>query len=77
MSFTTTQSRILRLLSDGRPHAREELRRLLSDDLSGFNNLQAHVSRLRKRLLLRGETVVCELHRGTIHYRHVRLVSQV
>lgn len=72
--FTPTERRILALLADGRPHPRRAIHRLLPDDLGPLSNVQPHISNLRAKLRDRGETIVCELARGYIAYRHVRLL---
>lgn len=71
--WTPTQARILAALADGLPHGRAELRRCLFDEMGHPSNLNYHVRQIRHRLPP-GEALVCELYRGTICYRHVRLL---
>lgn len=72
--FTPTQQRMVDLLADGLPHPRQQLRECLYDELSEFSVVQNHISDIRKKLLLRGEYIVCELRGYQICYRHVRLL---
>ncbi len=73
--YTPTERRLLALLADGRPHSRAELHACLDDDLAAPRAIQFHVSRLRGKLRPAKQTVVCEIHRGAPHYRHVRLLE--
>jgi DNA-binding CsgD family transcriptional regulator len=66
-SYTPTQRKILAVLSDGRPHSREELFACLPDDLGSVSNVRAHLSILRRKL--RGRLIVCELHGRAAFYR--------
>lgn len=75
LKLSPTQKRILALLSDGHPHTRGALRRCLYDELGAVSNVRYHVCMLRKLLAPLGQTIVCELHRNTIKYRHVRLIT--
>lgn len=72
--YTPTQKRILQVLSDGQPHSRYELKDCLNDELVEMRVLAVHLSKLRKALPT-GETIVCELFKRGIHYRHVRLIT--
>ena len=73
--YTPTERRMLELLKDGLPHTRQELHACLEDDLAGITAIQAHLSRIRKRLRGIGEEIVCEYYLRTLHYRHVRLLN--
>ena len=74
--YTPTEQKILDILADGRPHSREELKKLLPDgEMNGKKALPGHITNLRKKLNPIGESVLCELHKRQIHYRHVRLIS--
>lgn len=75
MKFTPTQAAILRLLSDGLPHNRYEIHRLLPDDLSQLTALQMHISRIRKQLRPSGQDILCTLVNRRICYQHVRLLA--
>ena len=74
IAWTPTQQRLLAVLADGQPHTRAELRAQLHDELGSPSNLWYHVHQIRRRLPP-GETIVCEIHRSTIKYRHVRLLT--
>jgi hypothetical protein len=72
--WTPTQRRIINLLADGLPHARGELRRCLHDELGDESNVRFHIHRIRRQLPSH-EAIVCEIWRGRITYRHVRLLT--
>jgi DNA-binding response OmpR family regulator len=46
-----TETRILRILSDGMMHTEGELRSCLNDELSGACVIRVHVCKLRRKLL--------------------------
>lgn len=71
----TVKERMLRLLSDGLPHTRQELHSCLNDDLGALSNIRAHISSIRQTLRRRGEDIVCELVTRRICYRHIRLLA--
>lgn len=75
MDLTPTQQRIIKLLSDGLPHTREEIHSLLDDALTELSAVRKHVCLVRAKLAGRGETILCELVNRRICYRHVRLLS--
>lgn len=72
--FTPTQARILQLLSDGRPHMREEIHECLDDDLAQLSAIKRHLSDMRKHLHPIGETIACVLWNGKICYQQFRLL---
>lgn len=72
--LSPTQRKMLEVLADGLPHSREDLHACLWDRDGALSNIRAHISALRKHLREHGENIVCELHKRTIHYRHVRLL---
>jgi len=72
---TPTQGTMLRVLSDGFPHTREELHRCLPDELGPLSNIRAHLTSIRKRIRPLGQDVICELVNRRICYRHVRLLA--
>jgi DNA-binding response OmpR family regulator len=71
----TIKQLILEILADGRPHRREQLLECIGDPLASRNNLNVHLSKIRKELRPKGEDIVCELRERKIHYRHVRLLA--
>ena len=75
--YTPTELAILRLLSDGQAHALSELHQCLPDELSALSAVYVHVSNIRKRLRLSGQTIVCEIANRRCYYRHVVLLGNV
>lgn len=72
--LTPTQQRMLALLSDGRPHARQELHALLCDDLGRLSNIQPHLSHIRKAIRPKGHAIVCEIvEQRQVYYRRANL----
>lgn len=71
--FTPTQMRIITELSDGKAHLRDDLVKLLNDDMS-LNSLYVNISKIREVLRPHGEDIICESFRRRTHYRHVRLL---
>ncbi len=72
--FTKVETRILNVLSDGLAHHKTELHGCLNDELGPVSNIQMHISNMRKKLLPKGENIICELSNRRIFYRHVRLL---
>lgn len=75
-SFTKTQNAILCVLADGQPHTRKELHGCLPDEMTELSAVRVHICNIRKTLRLRGEDIICELHKRAIHYRHVKIISR-
>jgi hypothetical protein len=73
-SWTPTEARILAHMADGEPHLRDELRRLLPDELAAKGAFLKHVCLMRKKLEPLGETILCQVIGGRYYYRHVRLL---
>lgn len=73
--FSAIEQKIIDILSDGQRHTREELHSCLYDDQGSFNNIQAHISNIRKKIRLRGEDINCVIYSGGIYYQHVRLLA--
>lgn len=73
--YTPTEAAMLRVLADGQAHLREELHSCLPDELSSLSAIHRHISSIRKRLRLSGQTIVCELRNRRYYYRHVVLLS--
>lgn len=74
IGYTPTHARMLEVLADGMPHTRRELHACLWDEASALTAIQRHISTLRQLLLPKGQTIVCEFHKRSICYRHVRLL---
>lgn len=74
--FTPTQRRILRLLSDGKPHTKEEVKGCLGDELASMSAVYFQISRLRQKLATKGEDIVYATNGFGLRkaYRHVRLL---
>jgi DNA-binding winged helix-turn-helix (wHTH) protein len=72
--LSPVQRKMLEVLADGERHKRSDLHACLWDDKGPLSNVHAHISAIRKHLQHRGESIVCELYNGTLHYRHVRLL---
>lgn len=72
--FTPIETRMLKVLSDGLDHKREELHACLYDELSNLSAIQPHISRLRRKLHPIGQDIVCIISRGNILYRNVRML---
>lgn len=72
--FTPTQKVILTVLSDGKPHLRQELVDCLDDPLADRLTLKPVLYRLRKKLRPQGQEIVAVLQNMRVHYRHVRLL---
>ena len=66
------QEDMLKVLSDGLPHSREELHRCCLP--SGLKSVRDNMSRIRARLRPIGQDIICELVHRKICYRHVRLL---
>ncbi len=69
-----TERRINQLLSDGKPHLKEEIHACLYDELSDIKTIRYHISTLRKVVRLLGEEIICEFANRRIMYRKVRLL---
>ena len=74
-NYTPTEAAMLRVLADGQAHTREELHACVPDELSAMSAIHRHISAIRKRLRLSGQTIVCELRNRRHYYRHVVLLD--
>jgi len=72
--FTPTQTKILRVLSDGLPHKLPEVMACLDELTKRPNSLHRHLSSMRKILRPRGEDIICQFVSRQRQYRHVRLL---
>ena len=73
--FTPVQSAILKVLSDGMAHRKQELHGCLMDELGSLTTVRVHLCHIRKKLRPIGEDIICELKNRNIWYRHVRLLA--
>lgn len=73
--FTATETRIMRVLADGQPHRKEEIHACLPDELGALNNVQMHISNIRKKLRPVGQGIHCDRVDTISWYRLVRYTS--
>ena len=72
--YTVTEQAMLDVLSDGKEHSKEEIRRCLPDDLS--DNIKSHLYNLRRKIRSGGRDIVC-LSKGRqrpVRYQLVKLL---
>lgn len=69
--FTPTQQAILKVLSDGEPHSKEDLRLALGDEMASMKTVRVHLSHIRKKLPEK-EFILCVVRGYNISYQHVR-----
>ncbi len=74
-NFTPTQSAMLQVLSDGRPHPKSDLHACLPDPEGTKDNIKVHICRMRKRLRPAGKDILCVWDRRRWFYRLVRLIN--
>ena len=70
--YTPIQAAMLKVLSDGRPHTREELHGCCGP--SSIGTVPPHICFLRKKLRLHGQDIVSVHLNGKHLYQHVRLL---
>lgn len=73
--YTPTQRKMLAVLSDGLPHSKAELHSCLHDDLGAVENIQIHLTNIRKRIRPKGEDILTQFIDRRLHYRLVRLIA--
>lgn len=71
--FTKTERAILEILSDGKPHHRDELRDRC--DLSGSSSVTKHIQKMRPKVARVGQLIPCVLVNRRIHYQHVQMLD--
>jgi hypothetical protein len=64
---------MLEVLADGKPHTREELHACLYDTEGSMQNIQHHISAMRKILRMQGEDIFCVQGSGPVRYIQVLL----
>lgn len=72
--LTRTERKILRVVSDGKPHTREELRACLLDQRSQDATVAVHLTGLRKKINPMGLDIICVWHRRQRKYQWVKLL---
>ena len=73
--FTATELRIVMALSDGLPHKKKDLLKIVSQKEIQSNNLNMHISKIRQKIRPLGQDIICELIGYSINFRHVRLLN--
>ena len=56
--MTDICSKMLNVLSDGKPHTPEDLHKCLADDMGEINNICRHITTLKRDLVDYGRTVL-------------------
>lgn len=72
--ITPVQTRILALLSDGKPHLMKEIHEKTGQGGKVSNNVRFHICCIRKVLRPVGEDILCEIWNRQAHYRHVKIL---
>lgn len=78
IKFTETERKLLKVLSDGKPHTVSELLPELWDAPHGrVNDIRAHMRNIRAKLEQTGHTIVCITNgvKRPVKYQHVRLLA--
>jgi len=70
--MTPVHRKIMAILADGQPHRDAELRACLSDELGDVDNIEPHISMLRRALHPIGQDLVLE--KGPLYGRYYRWV---
>lgn len=75
--FTPTEQRIVDLLSDGRYHTLEEMRRVMGDELADTCTVTVHLFRIRKKIKPHHQAILREKTGpdNVFRYRHVRILA--
>lgn len=71
----TVPQRMLKLLSDGKFHTAQELHGCLHDDMGPLENINAHITNIRKVLRPKGEDIYYREKGGVSWYMHGRVVG--
>lgn len=71
--WTPTELRILKVLSDGKGHPKEELHKCLEDDLAQLHCVAAHICFMRRKLP-KDEAILCVAQGHKRFYQHVRFL---
>lgn len=73
--FTATEQRIMDLLADGKRHTRDELFSCLEDEMQKKDNVNVHLTYIRRKIRPVGHDIISISQQGTTYYQHVTLVS--
>lgn len=71
LTWTATERRILRVLADGLRHSKSELMAVLNDDMAGPHVVNTHICRMRKKLQVIGQDIVCVTYGLLYWYQHI------
>lgn len=73
--FTPVQRAIMDVLSDGKPHTKEELKSCLWDDMGVSKTVIIHISNIRKIIRPLGYIITIQVYRRTCSYILSRSIS--
>ena len=73
--FTPTQRKIMDVLSDGEMHSITQLHGCLPDELGSVENVQPHLTAIRKYIRTVGQDITSVKIDDTIYYRLVRKIG--
>ena len=74
--YTSTQRKILELLSDGKSYTKQEIfDACIPDDLAKLSAVNPHIMNLRRKLQDGGQTIALERINGIGRYRLVRVLA--
>lgn len=76
IEFSPVQTKMMKILRDGQPHAKEELHKCLWDELSGPNAVNMQISYMRKKLLNCNHAILNQQIDGKVFFRLVMLISR-
>lgn len=68
LQWTPIQTKMLQVLSDGKPHRKAELQACLNDELAP---IATHIMHIRRKLRQVGHDIVCEVAYCKAYYRRV------
>jgi DNA-binding CsgD family transcriptional regulator len=71
--FTPTERAMLKVLSDGRRHSKDDLKCCCGP--CGSQTVNFHLANIRRKLRARHEDIVCVLRHKSLWYQHVRLLA--
>ncbi len=72
-NLTPIEERMLKILSDGKPHSKAELHGCVYT--GALDNVGKHVSNIRKKILPLGQDIALKLIRRKLHYQHVIIMN--
>jgi hypothetical protein len=72
--FSNIQYKIVKMLSDGMRHTKEELATCLTNGKGPPEGIEPHITSIRKQLRPLGQDIICEVYNRKTHYRHVILL---